>query len=210
MDVEWIDMRLNVAKNINKMMGWCPNADVFVTKRTLITRSSNQFLNGEKGNDSMDPIKMGWGNRYRNIILLMTILGITFFGAGLLIINFLFERNIHMGIMLKGILIGTIITPLIIFYQLKQYNRIDQINSFRTKKNFLKIFVEVAILCTVFNYLLFFSFGKDSPLDFMLGFILPTMLVEYPLVVYWERKNKKTIFLVEEKHIFYRPVVLHT
>ncbi|MBC2700705.1 MAG: DUF1673 family protein [ANME-2 cluster archaeon] len=197
-----------VAEHIKKMMGWCPHPDLFVTKRTLITMPSDEFLNSEKDKGKMvDPVKMGLGNRYQNIVLLTTLAGIVGLGVNILILIFLFG-NIHMGIMMKAILIGTIITPFFIYYEWKRLNRIDQIKSFRTKIVYLKIFVEMVAFWTPL-ILLYFTIGKDGPLEIMLGYLLPIILVLYPLVVYWERKNKKIIYLVEEEKPFrWRPVVL--
>lgn len=205
-------MILNVAETVWKIMGWCPHPDVFVTKRTLITLPSDEFLNNEKDKGKMvDPVKMGWGNRYRNIVLLTTLVGIVGFGVNVLILTFLFG-NIHLGIMFKAILIGTVITPFFIYYEWKRLNRIDQIKSFRTKseylKIYLKIFIEMAAFWTPF-ILLYFTIGKEGPLEIMLGYLLPIILVLYPLVVYWEGKNKKTIYLVEEEKTFrWHPVAL--
>ena len=189
-------------------MGWCPHPDIFVTKRTLITLPSDEFLSSEKDKGKMvDPVKMGWGNRYRNIVLFTTLAGIVGFGVNVLILTFLFG-NIHLGIMLKAILTGTVITPFFIYYEWKRLNRIDQIKSFRTKSEYLKICIEMAAFWTPL-ILLYFTIGKDGPLEIMLGYLLPIILVLYPIVVYWERKNKKTIFLVEEEKSFkWHPVVI--
>jgi len=86
-------MTLNVAETVRKMMGWCPHPNVFVTKRTLITLPSDEFLNNEKDKGKMvDPVKMGWGNRYRNIVLLTTLVGIVGFGVNVLILTFSFDH----------------------------------------------------------------------------------------------------------------------
>jgi len=202
-------MNINISETIRKMMGWCSHPDVFVTKRTLITLTPDEFLNSEKDKGKMvDPVKMGWGNRYRNIVLLTTLVGIVGFGVNVLILTFLFG-NIHLEIMLKAILIGTVITPFFIYYEWKRFSRIDQIKSYRTKIEYLKIFIEIAAFFTPF-ILLYFILGKDGPLlEIMLGCLLPIILVLYPLVVYWERKNKKIIYLVEEEKPFrWHPVVL--
>ncbi|VVB88065.1 Uncharacterised protein [uncultured archaeon] len=73
------------------------------------------------------------------------------------------------------------------------------------KNIFLQTFSQLAIFFAVIM-LLTFTIGKDEPLQFMLSIFFPIQWIHYPLVIYWERKNRKRIYLVEEKFLRWRPV----
>lgn len=74
-------MTVNVRESILKIMGWCPNANALLTKRVLITLpAGEEFLLDQRGNGGTNPVKMGWGNKHRNIVLLMTIMNFAILG----------------------------------------------------------------------------------------------------------------------------------
>jgi len=56
--------------------------------------------------------------------------------------------------------------------------------------------------------LMTFTIGKVNPVVFLLTLFLPYILIRYPVVIYWERKNGKTIYLVEENFLKWKSVVL--
>jgi predicted membrane protein len=72
---------------------------------------------------------------------------------------------------------------------------------------FIKTLAQTALFWAAVM-LMTFTIGKDDPVLFLLTLFFPYILIRYPLVVYWERKNKKTIYLVEEKLLRWRPVAL--
>jgi hypothetical protein len=52
----------------------------------------------------------------------------------------------------------------------------------------------------------------DLPYDLILALGMSAgsifYFIQYPMTLYWERKNRKTIYLVEEKFLKWRPVAL--
>ncbi|CAG0987632.1 hypothetical protein METP3_02453 [Methanosarcinales archaeon] len=199
-------MTMNVFENVRKTMGWCPDASV--AKKVLVTLPADEeFLSGGKGKNETDQIKTGWANIYRNYILLQTVLGVVGFGLAFLIFKYLFQMVFNQSAILKGTLIGIIISAFIIIQEWKQLNRVNQSQIGLVKKIFVQTFSQLAIFFA-FIMLMTFTIGKDEPLQFMLSIFFPLQLIHYPLVVFWERKSRKTIYLVEEKLLRWRPVAL--
>lgn len=199
-------MTINMTESIRKMMGWCPNASSM--KRVLVTfPADEEFLQGREGKKETAQIKTGWANTYRNYILLQTVLGVVGFGLAFFIFRYLFQMVLNQPVILKGTLIGIIISAFAIFYEWKQLNRINQPEVSLMKNIFLQTFSQLAIFFAVIM-LLIFTIGKEEPLQFMLSIFFPLQWIHYPVVAYWERKNRKTIYLVEEKLLRWKPVAL--
>ncbi len=198
-------MTMNISENIRKIMGWCPNASALETNRVLITLPEDNEIPGEK--IGINPAEMGWANKYRNYVLLMTLTSIAGFGLTALLIKYMLGMGFNQVIILKGILIGIILAMLTLFYEWRQLNRIDRLSIGLMRSIFLQTFLQLAVFFAVIM-LLTFTVGRDDPLQFMLSLFFPLQWIHYPLVVYWERKNKKTIYLVEEKLLKWRPVAL--
>jgi hypothetical protein len=201
-------MTINVTKIIRRTMGWCPNANALATKRVMMALPIDaEFAQGEKGKSTKNYSEMNWANIYRNYVLLQTVLGVAGFGLAFLIFGYLFQMVFNQSIILKGTLIGIIISVFAIFYEWKQLNSVNQTEADMTKNIFFRTFSHLAIFFAVIM-LLIFTIGRDDPLQFMLSIFFPLQWIHYPVVVYWERKNRKTIYLVEEKLLRWRPVAL--
>ncbi len=196
-------MTINVSDNIRKAMGWCPDTNAM--KRVLVTLPVDEdFLSGGERKETA-PNKIDWVNIYRNYILMQTVFGVVGFGLAVLIFKYLFQMVFNQSIILKGILIGIIISAFIIVHEWKQLNRVNQSQIGLLKNSFLQTFSQLAIFFAAIM-LLTFTIGKDEPLQFIFSILFPLQWIHYPLVVYWERKNRKTIYLVEEKFLRWRPV----
>lgn len=135
------------------------------------------------------------------------MLGVVGFGLAFFIFRYLFQMVLNQPVILKGTLIGIIISAFAIFYEWKQLNRINQPEVSLMKNIFLQTFSQLAIFFAVIM-LLIFTIGKEEPLQFMLSIFFPLQWIHYPVVAYWERKNRKTIYLVEEKLLRWKPVAL--
>ncbi|HEY9247211.1 MAG TPA: DUF1673 family protein [Candidatus Methanoperedens sp.] len=199
-------MTINVMENIRKTMGWCPNASAFAAKRVLVALPVDEESRpGENGGEFQE--YGGWANKYRNYVLLFTLVGLAGFAAGLLMIK-LFEGVFHTELILKGIFAGIIYAIFPTLDTWKMLNRINQPEiSFR--KTFLISFIYIAFLMIIV-LVLSLTIGKENPLLFMLLMFFPSACTVYPLVIYWERKNSKRIYLIEEKFLRWRPVALPT
>jgi hypothetical protein len=197
-------MTINAIGKIRKIMGWCPDANVFASKRVMLTLPiDEEFQPGEKGKDTLNSIEMGWANKYRNYILLLTLFGIIGSAATLVVIKYLLAEGFFAGVILKGIFIGIIYAAISMVYTWKKLNRINQTELIPTWKLLVKSFVyNLIIMASVLG--LSFTTGKENPVLFMLSVFFPSIWVLYPIVVYWEKKNRKTIYLVEEKILRWR------
>ena len=112
-------MIMNISKNIRKTIGWCPDIK---SNRVLIALSSDEeFPMGEKREGGMNPDKIGWGYKYRNSILLMSIASFVAFGLTLLIIKS-FEETFALDFIIKGILIGILIAVLFMVFEWRRHN----------------------------------------------------------------------------------------
>jgi|GEM_PF-2107057 len=205
-------MTINMKESIKKIMGWCPNANALATKRVLITLPSDkEFLTDEKGKGGMNPVKMGWSNRYRNIALLMTLTSFAPLGFFMAVMLFISDfREYLQNSLLKGIITSIILA---IFISADQWRHLNRINEGKNVRSTKKEFALMALLFASYMFLVFgFFTKKDLPYDFILIVMISTgfifSLINYPMTIYWERKNRKTIYLVEEKFLKWRPVAL--
>jgi hypothetical protein len=202
-------MTINVMENIRKIMGWCPNANALATKRVMVALPEGEdFFTDEKGKSGVNMSKMGWGNKFRNIVLLMTLISFAFLGYLMLFLLFIHEYSgfveYFQNSLLKGIITSIILAVFILADQWRHLNRINE------GKNVLETKKEFAVMALFFAGFMFLYTIKAY--DFLLvvmfstGFIIS--LINYPMTIYWERKNRKTIYLVEEKLLRWRPVAL--
>ncbi len=195
-------MTMNVMENIRKMMGWCPNSNA--AKRMVTLPVDEQFLSGRDGKKETSPTKTGWANIYRNYILLQTMRGVVGFGLVILAFKYLFQMVFNQSIIIKGTIIGIVISTFIIVQEWKQLNRVNQSQAGVVKNIFFQT-LQLAIFFAAIMFLTF-TIGKDEPLQFMLSIFFPLQWIHYPPVIYWERKNRKTIYRVEEKFLRWKPV----
>jgi len=195
---------MNTFQKLRLYPGWCPNADVFSSKRVMLALPvDEEFPPGEKGKDSQNFSEMGWANKYRNYILLLTLFGIIGSAATLVVIKYLLEEGFYAGIILKGIFIGIIYAAISMAYIWIKLNRINHTELAQTWKLHLNNFVYNLIIMVSVLFLSFTA-GKENPVLFMLSVFFPSIWVSYPIVVFWEKKNRKTIYLVEEKILRWR------
>jgi len=188
------------------MMGWCPNANTLASKRVLFALPYEEFQSGKQDNNPQKYGEISWANIYRNYILLLTSVGIVGFAATSLMIKYMFE-GFHFDVIIKAILLGIVFGVFGAVQTWKGLNQINQTKIQSNKKIFLKSLIYNALLMATVLYSSF-TIGKESPVEFMMFTFFPNIWIGYPLVVYWERKNRKTIYLVEEKFMRWRPVAL--
>ena len=189
-------------------MGWCPDANVFASKRVMLALPvDEEFPPGEKGRDSLNLSEMGWANKYRNYILLLTLFGMIGSAATLVVIKYLFVEGFYAGVILKGVFIGILYAVISMTHIWLKLNRINQTELIPTWKLLVKSFVYNSM---ILGSVLFLSFtiGKENPVLFMLSVFFPSIWILYPIVVYWEKKNRKTIYLVDEKILRWRMTAL--
>jgi hypothetical protein len=201
-------MTVNVRETIQKIMGWCPNANALLTKRVLITLPvGDEFLLDERGKGSMNTIKMGWGNKHRNIVLLMTIMNFAILGFFIWFLpNFV---KYLMRRLPEGILPAIILA---IYLSASQWRYLNKIGNRKIRLSKIEI-AEMILMTLLLLSTGFMAFIRmDLPYDLILASGMSAgsifYFIQYPMTLYWERKNRKTIYLVEEKFLKWRPVAL--
>jgi hypothetical protein len=201
-------MTISIAGMIRKTMGWCPNSNTLASKRVMLALPvDEEFQPGGKGTDSENFSEMGWANKYRNYILLLTLFGIIGSAATLVVIKYLLVEGFYAWVILRGILIGIIYAAISMAYIWIKLNRMNHTELIPPWKLLFKSFVyNLIIMASVL--VLSFTIGKENPVLFMLSVFFPSILVLYPVVVYWEKKNRKTIYIVEEKILTWRMTAL--
>jgi hypothetical protein len=190
-----------VIEHIKKLMGWCPNA------KTIETRKSVQFddimVNAPDSGGELTHTTAKWWNKWRNRVLLnsfiLTLLAITWFNLG---------GKDNMNLFLYGLITGaffSIVTGIAEWCRLNKAasGEFRGLQITRKKKviNYLIIFGLIAVVIFVTGFLLVKTGIRISGYyAFLSGFVL-FVWTQYLEVVYWERKNRKT--LIVEKTSFY-------
>ena len=197
-----------IVDKVKRLMGWCPYANVFASKRVMLTLPvDEEFRPDGKGKDTLNLGKMGWANKYRNYIFLLTLFGIIGSAATLVVIKYLLAEGFYAGVIIKGIIIGIIYAAISMAYTWIKLNRIKQPEVIPNWRLHLNNFIYNSIIMASV-LVLSFTTGKENPVLFMISVFFPSIWVSYPMVVYWERKNRKTIYLVEEKILRWRLAAL--
>ncbi len=192
---------------IKKVMGWCPDASAFTAKRVLLALPVDEgYPPDEKGGGEQKLAGMGWSYIYRNFILLLTSLGIAGFAGSMIAMKSMLEEGFQRDLILKAIFLGIILSVYSIFETWKKFNKIDHPET-AGRNLLIKSYVHNAAIMIIVLYLSFTT-GRENPILFMLLIFLPSLLTQYPVVVHWERKNRRKIYLVEEKYLRWRPVAL--
>ncbi len=213
--IRGINMTININESIRKMMGWCPNASALVAKRVMIALPEGEdFFTDEKGKGGMNMSKMGWGNKFRNVVLLMALISIILFGFFISIAPDFFEYLLKLSFK-KGylIIISFIIAVIQSAHEWRRYNHINEGKYRGWNPSRKKILVGIMIGILFLGVMRQVYFLRiDLPFDLLLVVMMATgfiySIINYPMVIYWEWKNKKTIYLVEKESRGWRPVAL--
>jgi hypothetical protein len=152
----------------------------------------------EKGKDGMNPDKMKWDYKLRNIILAASI----FFNVLLFLIEpqGYFESLLYL--LPSGVPLNFIFAAFYMYSFWKYMNSAKEENPSPARTD-ISGWILIVFLFSSSIYMIFTGKALPFPLDFILnaffstGFIVG--LIMYPLILYWERKNMMTIYFVEEK-----------
>jgi hypothetical protein len=214
-------MTINITDSIKKTLGWCQNAGALAAKRVLVALpAGEEFYTDEKGKGGMNVSKMGWGNKYRNIILLFSFLSyIVFFGSIIFFWPDFFEYLLMLSFMKKSliIIISFIIAAIFSAGFWRELNKINE-GKYSNKKPDSKpnrkeivLWIVIWILFLVVMRQIYFM-RIDIPFADILLAVMMTgglySIVNYLVIVIWEWKNKKRIYLVEKESCGWQPVAL--
>lgn len=178
------------AKFIKKLMGWCPNTKIVEAKRNVSFESFDSGTPDRGRGESGDIKNLGWLRKASNRILLIDIF---FTFAYFLILN---QIGINLIFLLAGSFISLFLSIFFWKTQMQRYN--DLIKKPVTEYSNERKIITSAIIYVVYLVISYLDInGKERAVQAMISFIggfLFSMWLEYLQILYWERKNNKTIY----------------
>jgi hypothetical protein len=187
-------MTMNVMENIRKMMGWCPNASTIETRKTI--QFDDIMVNVPGSGGELTHTTAGWWNKYRNRILIQSTV------VTLLALNWFISYGISkIDIFLAGLFIGTLGGVLTWAQGLQHLDRIAGTPIKSSTNNMIAFYILMILSIVTVGY--FASvYGLRTTLAFISGFAFASW-GGYLQIVYWEKKNRKTIVA----HGFYKQTI---
>ncbi len=195
-------MTMNVTEKIRKMMGWCPNASTIETRKSV--QFDDMMVNAPDSGGELTLTTAGWWNKWRNRALfnsfILTVLAITWFSLG---------GKDNMNLFLSGLITGVFFS---IGTGITEWRRLNRAAAgeyrlqFTRRKKVINYLIIVGIIAaSIFVGVGVFLLVKtgiriSGYYAFLSGFVL-FVWTQYLEVIYWERKNKKT--LIVDKTSFY-------
>jgi hypothetical protein len=189
-------MTMNVMETVRKMMGWCPNANALTRRKAV--QFDNLTVNALGSGGEFTQMTTEWWNKQRNRILI-GIIG----GTLLAIVWFISYGIYNMNVFLLGLFAGIVGNILSWSQGLNSLDRIagSEMPIKTSTKHMIAVYILMIISIVIVGY--FASvYGLGTTLAFISGFAF-TSWGGYLQIVYWEKKNRKTIVV----HGFYKPTV---
>ena len=193
-------MTMNVMENIRKMMGWCPNASTIETRK--IIQFDDIMVNAPDSGGELTLTTAGWWNKWRNRVLfnsfILTVLAITWFNLG---------GKDNMNLFLSGLITGVFFS---IGTGITEWRRLNRAAAgeyrlqFTRRKKVINYLIIVGLIAASIFVSVFLMMKTGIRISgyyaFLSGFVL-FVWTQYLEVIYWERKNRKT--LIVDKTSFY-------
>ncbi|HHV24460.1 MAG: DUF1673 domain-containing protein [Methanosarcina sp.] len=181
-------------KFIKKLMGWCPNVRAHEARQHINLENFESDIPDRVGGENGDLKNFGWLRKTSiQTLLINTFLTLGYF----LVINHL-GLNLILGINLILLLAGSFISlSVIILYwkaQMKRYDAlvkypvIDYSNKEKLYSALSYVFILIFILLIKGH-----EAALQATFSFMGGFMIG-MWLSYFQLIYWEKKNHKTIY----------------
>lgn len=183
-------------ESIKKTMGWCPNASTIEARKSI--QFDDMIVNAPDSGGELTHTTAGWWNKQRNRILI-GIIG----GTLLAVIWFISYGINNMNVFLVGLFTGIAVNVLSWSQGLNSLNRIASSETpIKTStKHMLAVCILIIMGTVAIGYSAYF-YGLGAIYAFISGFAF-TSWGRYLQIVYWEKKNRKTIVA----HGFYKPTV---
>ncbi|MCZ7383490.1 MAG: DUF1673 family protein [Candidatus Methanoperedens sp.] len=190
---------MNAFQKLRLWLGWCPNAS------TIETRKSVQFddimVNAPDSGGELTHATARWWNKWRNRVLLNSFIS-TLLGINLLVLS----GNENMNLFFAGMIAGVLFS---IISGITEWKRLNKAAWYRKRQvtrrkhiiNYLIICGLIAVVTFVTVFLLVKTGTRISGYYPFLSGVFLFAWTQYLVVVYWERKNRKT--LIVEKTSFY-------
>ena len=189
-------MGMNITDTVKKLMGWCPNVS------TIEARKSVQFddimVNVPDSGGELTYTTIRWWNKQRNRILIVGII-CTYIAIDMFV---LYGIN-NMNIFLVGLFTGITLDVLTWAQGVQSLDRIAGSDTpIKTStKQMIAVYILIILGIVTVGYLAS-VYGLRTIFAFISGFVF-TYWGGYLQIVYWEKKNKKTIVA----HGFYKQTI---
>ncbi|MCX9083202.1 MAG: DUF1673 family protein, partial [Candidatus Methanoperedens sp.] len=186
--------------HIKKLMGWCPNASTIETRKSV--QFDDMMVNAPDSGGELTLTTAGWWNKWRNRVLfnsfILTVLAITWFNLG---------GKDNMNLFLSGLITGVFFS---IGTGITEWRRLNRAAAgeyrlqFTRRKKVINYLIIVGLIAASIFVGVFLMVKTGIRISgyyaFLSGFVL-FVWTQYLEVIYWERKNRKT--LIVEKTSFY-------
>lgn len=190
-----------VAEHIKKMMGWCPNVGAMEARKAM--QFDDIVVNASDSDNELPQLTSGWLTKYRNRILLYSLI-LTLVAIWL----FISEGINRLDVFMTGIISALVLSLITGVTEWRRLNKAAaggfrrlQVTRKQLLVNYLVIIGLIVIVIFITSYFAVKTGSNIRDISaFLSGFIL-LVWTQFFEVVYWERKNKKTLIL--EKSSFY-------
>lgn len=173
-------------KNIRKVMGWCPNASTIRARK--IAQFDDMMVNAPDSGGELTSTTVGWWNKQRNRILIVGIMVTS------LAINWFVSYGINnMNIFLVGLFTGITLYILTWARELQSLDGMagSEASIKTSTKHMIAVYILMILSIVTVGYFAS-AYGLGVTLAFISGFAF-TYWGGYLQIVYWEKKNRKTI-----------------
>ncbi len=192
---------MNAFKKLRLWLGWCPSASTITARKSV--QFDDMMVNAPDSGGELTYTTAGWWNKYHNRILfssvIATLLAIVFFLSG---------GKDNMNIFLAGLILGALSSPVFWVFEWRRLNKAGageymrlQVTRRKMVINYLIIVGFIAVFTFVTAFLLVKTETRVRESYAFLSGLFLLVWTQYLEVVYWERKNRKT--LIVEKTSFY-------
>ncbi len=186
---------MNALQKMRLWLGWCPNAS------TIETRKSIQFddiMVNEPDSGELTHIPAGWWNKYRNRILIVGII-VTYLAIDMFVLYGINNMNIFLVGLFTGIAFGILTWA----QGLQSFDRVAGSDTpiKPSTKHMIAVYILIILGIVTVGYLAS-MYGSRTTFAFISGFAF-TYWGGYLQIVYWEKKNRKTIVA----HGFYKQTI---
>jgi len=176
---------------IKKLMGWCPNVRAHEARQHINLENFNSDIPDKAGGENGDMKNPGWLRKAST----RTLLVYTFFTIICLLV--FYQTGIKLTFLLAGSFISLSVTILYWKTQMQRYDDLikQPVTEYSNKRKIIT-FATVLVVHFVLSYIK--ANGGVLAVQAMISFIggfLVSMWLEYLQILYWEKKNRKVIYI---------------
>ena len=188
-----IELFVNIVGKVKRLMGWCPNASTIEARKSVIF--DDLVVNAPDSGRELTYTTIRWWNKQRNRILIVGII-CTYIAIDMFI---LYGIN-NMNIFLVGLFTGIALDILTWAQGVQSLDRVAGSDTpIKTStKQMIAVYILIILGIVTVGYLAS-VYGSRTTFAFISGFAF-TYWGGYLQIIYWEKKNRKTIVA----HGFYK------